>query len=68
MGGAVCVSSVSTIMFTAEVFGKRASRRWWLLLLAWVFAAIPAHGPFRSTRYLSPITVSASLLAGGYSL
>jgi len=66
LGFCVCVSSVSTILFTASIFGRRASRLWWGLVGAWILVAIYAHGPFRGTRFLAPITIGSMIVAGNY--
>jgi serine/threonine-protein kinase len=66
MGVLVCTSAVATAHFTANVFGDTASRAWWLILVLWAAAATRFVGPFGSTRYLSPITVTSTVLAGLY--
>jgi serine/threonine-protein kinase len=68
VGICVCVSSVATARFTAGVFGRKASPLWWGVLVVWSLAATRWYGPFHSTRYLSPITISSTVLAGVYSL
>lgn len=67
VGFLVTLSAVSAIHFTACVFGRRASRAWWGLLAAWCAMAVFAHGPFRSTRYLSPIAIASMVIASLYS-
>jgi predicted Ser/Thr protein kinase len=66
LGLCVCISSVSTILFTASIFGRRASRLWWGLVAAWMVMAVHAHGPFRGTRWLAPITIGTMIVAGNY--
>jgi serine/threonine-protein kinase len=68
VGICVCVSSVATVRFTAGVFGRRPSPLWWGILVLWCVAATRFYGPFGSTRYLSPITVCSTVLAGGHAL
>ncbi len=66
MGGAVLVSSLATMRFTAGVFGRRYARPWWGLFGVWAVVAVWNAGPFRSTRYLSPITVFTTVAGGLY--
>jgi hypothetical protein len=68
MGGCVLLSAIGNVQFTASVFDRKPSRAWWGLLVVWGLVALWAQGPFRSTRYLTPITVTSSVLAGAYSL
>jgi serine/threonine-protein kinase len=68
MGALVVTSSIGNVMFTARVFGRKASPFWWGLLLFWGIVATRAYGPFQSTRFLTPITVSSTVVAGVYSL
>jgi len=67
VGFLITVTAVCAIQFTAHVFGRTASRWWWLMLGAWLAMAVFAHGPFRSTRWLSPIAISAMVVAGVYA-
>jgi hypothetical protein len=64
MGGAVLLSALTTMRFTAGVFGKSLWRGWWAIFPCFVLIAFWNPGPFRSTRYLSPVTVFTMLLAG----
>jgi predicted Ser/Thr protein kinase len=66
MGGAVLVSALTTMRFTSGVFGRPHPRAWWLIFVLWAVVAIWNTGPFRSTRYLSPITIFTTVLAGFY--
>jgi serine/threonine-protein kinase len=66
VGFLVTLSAVAAIQFTARVFGRTASPRWWGLLALWLAVATVAHGPFRSTRWLSPIAISSMVTAGTY--
>jgi serine/threonine-protein kinase len=66
MGGAVLVSALTTMRFTSDVMGRPHPRAWWGILVLWGVVAIWNTGPFRSTRYLSPITIFATVLAGVY--
>jgi serine/threonine-protein kinase len=68
VGICVCISSVATVRFTAGVFGRKASPLWWGIPILWCLAATRFYGPFGSTRYLSPITISSTVLAGGHAL
>ncbi|HEY3815721.1 MAG TPA: serine/threonine-protein kinase [Polyangiaceae bacterium] len=66
MGGAVLLSALTTMRFTSGVFGLPHPRAYWLIFLLWLAVAIWNPGPFRSTRYLSPITIFTTVLAGFY--
>jgi serine/threonine-protein kinase len=66
MGGAVVLSGLSTVRFTSSLFGRRSSRAWWAFFVVWAVAATWNAGPFRSTRYLTPITVMTTIVAGLY--
>ncbi len=66
MGGAVLLSALTTMRFTSGVFGRPHPRAWWLIFVLWGVVAIWNTGPFRSTRYLSPITIFTTVLAGFY--
>jgi len=66
MGGAVLLSGLTTMRFTASVFGRPLWRGWWAIFLCWAAMAVWNTGPFRSTRYLSPITIFTTVLAGFY--
>ena len=66
VGFLVTVSAVSAIHFTGRVIGRPASPRWWGMLALWLVVAVFAHGPFRSTRWLSPIAISSMVAAGSY--
>ena len=66
MGGAVLVSALTTMRFTSSVFGRPHRRAWWGIFVLWGVVAIWNTGPFRSTRYLSPITIFTTVLAGIY--
>ena len=66
VGLLVTLSGISAIFFTARVFGRTASRGWWGMLGLWLVVAVFAHGPFQSTRWLSPIAISSMVVAGTY--
>jgi serine/threonine-protein kinase len=66
VGFLIAVTAVCAIQFTAQVFGRKASRWWWAMVGVWLAMAVFAHGPFRSTRWLSPIAISAMVVAGSY--
>ncbi|MGH7296522.1 MAG: hypothetical protein ACRELB_16410, partial [Polyangiaceae bacterium] len=66
MGGAVVLSGLSTVRFTSIIFGRRHARAFWGFFVVWAIAATWNYGPFRSTRYLTPITVMTTIVAGGY--
>jgi serine/threonine-protein kinase len=66
VGFLIAATAVCAIHFTAQVFGRRASPGWWLMLAAWVAMATWAHGPYRSTRWLSPIAIGSMVVAGAY--
>ena len=68
MGGAVTLSGLATVRFTASVFDRRHVRAWWGIFALWSLVAIWNSGPFRSTRYLSPFTILTTVVAGVYSL
>ncbi len=67
VGFLIVVTAVCAIQFTAHVFGRTASPWWWGMLGAWLAMAVFAHGPFRSTRWLSPIAISSMVMAGVYA-
>jgi Protein kinase domain/7TM diverse intracellular signalling len=66
MGGCILLASLATVRFTSALFGRKQSRLWWTTLGLWCLVAIWAHGPFRATRYLTPITIVTMVVAGGY--
>jgi serine/threonine-protein kinase len=66
VGFLITTTAVCAIHFTADVFGRKASPWWWLMLGAWVASATLNHGPFRSTRWLSPIAIGSMVTAGFY--
>ena len=68
MGGCVLLAALTTVRFTSTLFGRRHGRWWWAPMIFWGAVAIWAHGPFRSTRYLTPITIATMVFAGGYCL
>ena len=68
MGGSVLLSALTTMRFTSGVFGRPHRRAWWGIFVVWGVVAIWNTGPFRSTRYLSPITIFTTVLAGAYCL
>ena len=66
MGGAVVLSALSTVRFTSSVFGRPHVRAWWSIFGLWVVMALWNAGPFRSVKYLTPITVATTVIAGIY--
>lgn len=66
IGFLITVSAVCAIQFTASVYGRAASPWWWLMLGTWLAAAAFAHGPYQSTRWLSPIAIASMVAAGLY--
>ncbi|HEY6461176.1 MAG TPA: serine/threonine-protein kinase, partial [Polyangiaceae bacterium] len=68
MGGAVMLSALSTLFFTASIFGRPHRRAWWGIFGLWCVLATWNAGPFRSTRFLTPVTVVTTVVVGIYCI
>jgi serine/threonine-protein kinase len=67
VGVLITLTAVCAIQFSASLFGRKASPWWWILVGAWLAMAVFAHGPYRSTRLLSPFAIAAMVVAGLYA-
>ncbi len=68
VGVLITITAVCAMQFSAQLFGRPASRGFWGLVGAWLVMAIFAHGPYRSTRLLSPFAIAAMVVAGLYAV
>jgi predicted Ser/Thr protein kinase len=66
VGVLITVTAVCAIQFTARVFGRTASPWWWCMVGMWLASAVFNHGPYRSTRWLSPFAIGSMVVAGLY--
>ena len=66
VGVLITLTAVCAIQFSARLYGRTASPGWWCLVGAWLAMAVYAHGPYRSTRLLSPFAIGSMVVAGLY--
>jgi serine/threonine-protein kinase len=66
VGVLITIAAVCAIQFSARLYGRAASPLWWGLVSVWLAMAVYGHGPYRSTRWLSPFAIAAMVVAGLY--